>query len=89
MTVIPRPLRNTRVRIAYAARGPLKPQIKMIRSPIQQSKPCPVCGVALLARRTKPSHLEPDYFECLSCGAVVKYSESTTPQPKTTDEEKT
>src|SRR5215467_1988208 len=84
MTVTPKPRRGAVWRMPLADR---KPQSEMIHSPAPQPKPCPVCGVTLLARWTKPSHPEPDHFECLNCGTVVKYSEPRTPPPKTTDEE--
>ena len=46
---------------------------RMIHSPTHSpTQPrverCPVCGVAMVSSRTKPSQLQPDHFECLSCG---------------------
>ena len=46
----------------------------MIRLLAQHPKRCPLCGVALLASRTKHARLEPDHLECLNCGLARKHA---------------
>jgi hypothetical protein len=49
------------------------------RPPIQH---CPVCGIAMVGRKSHESHPHFDVFSCLICGAVVSFAPPPQPKPK-------
>ena len=51
-------------------------------------KHCPVCGVAMLASKSRPDSPDFDTFDCLRCDAVISETPvRTTPKPTGSDAE--
>jgi transposase len=46
----------------------------------QSPKRCPICGVAMIGRRSHPDSKHFDVFQCLRCETVIDLSGSGTPQ---------
>jgi hypothetical protein len=57
----------------------------ILNVPPPRPKHCPICGVAMLARRSHGGH-EADRFECLGCDLVINYSGGKRPGPSGREE---
>jgi hypothetical protein len=57
---------------------PLRPDRKLTTSPRPRIRPCPVCGIAMQASKSREDLPDFDIFECLSCQTVIRESK---PQP--------
>lgn len=38
--------------------------------------PCPVCGVAMLGKKSRPEREQSDIYQCLHCNTVINLSGS-------------
>ena len=47
-------------------------------------RPCPVCGIAMQARKSQENLTRFDIFECLSCDTVIR---ETRPPPANSDDD--
>jgi len=57
---------------------PIRPEWKLTSSPRPRIRPCPVCGIAMQASKSREDLADFDTFQCLSCQTVIRESK---PQP--------
>jgi rubredoxin len=50
----------------------------------QRIRPCPVCGIAMQARKSQENLTRFDVFECQNCDTVIR---ETRPPPATSDDD--
>jgi hypothetical protein len=58
---------------------PLPLDRKLIASPRPRIRPCPVCGIAMQASKSRDDLADFDTFQCLSCQTVIRESKPKQP----------
>jgi hypothetical protein len=58
---------------------PLRPDRKLTASPRPRIRPCPVCGIAMQASKSREELADFDTFQCLICQTVIRESKPQQP----------
>lgn len=57
----------------------IAPAIKLNSRPRPPIRPCPVCGIAMLASKSRENLARFDKFECLTCQTVISETQTRSP----------